>query len=115
MSRKNPVGFFELIHVGVSVPAKMERIDNHAGRGLWSKGLPDFETEWAPMHTASPEPKPEPKPQRGRSRRYNPNGPDRNCSDFSSHAAAQAFFEVSGPSDPHRLDGDNNGVACESL
>ncbi len=42
--------------------------------------------------------------------------PDRDCSDFSSQAAAQAYFEAhGGPSqDPDRLDADNNGVACES-
>lgn len=40
-------------------------------------------------------------------------GPDKNCSDFSTHAAAQRFFENAGPGDPHRLDGD--GEACESL
>ena len=35
-----------------------------------------------------------------------------NCADFSSGAAAQAFFE-STPGDPNRLDGDNDGIACE--
>ena len=41
---------------------------------------------------------------------------DRDCSDFSSQAAAQDFYEQAGgpASDPHRLDGDNDGVACES-
>ena len=41
--------------------------------------------------------------------------PDRNCSDFSSHEAAQQFFERHQPGDPHQLDGDNDGIACESL
>lgn len=42
---------------------------------------------------------------------------DRDCSDFRSQAAAQAFFEANGgpARDPHRLDGDGNGIACESL
>ena len=42
---------------------------------------------------------------------------DRDCSDFSSQAAAQDFYEQQGgpQSDPHRLDGDRDGVACESL
>jgi len=41
---------------------------------------------------------------------------DYDCSDFSSQAAAQEFFIAAGGpgSDPHRLDGDNDGVACES-
>jgi hypothetical protein len=42
---------------------------------------------------------------------------DHDCSDFSSQAAAQAFYLASGGpgSDPHRLDSDNDGVACEAL
>jgi endonuclease YncB( thermonuclease family) len=42
---------------------------------------------------------------------------DRDCSDFSSQAAAQQFFiNAGGPQqDPHRLDGDNDGTACDSL
>ena len=42
---------------------------------------------------------------------------DCNCGDFATQAEAQAFFEaVGGPAqDPHRLDGDGNGLACESL
>jgi len=43
-------------------------------------------------------------------------GGDRDCSDFSTQAAAQAFFlSAGGPSqDPHGLDADGDGVACES-
>lgn len=42
-------------------------------------------------------------------------GPDRNCSDFATWREAQAFFEAAGPGDPHRLDGDGDGIACQSL
>jgi hypothetical protein len=35
-----------------------------------------------------------------------------NCSNFSSHAAAQYYLELY-PSDPSRLDGDHDGSACE--
>jgi LPXTG-motif cell wall-anchored protein len=38
---------------------------------------------------------------------------DQNCSDFSSQAAAQAHLRAD-PSDPDGLDGDNDGIACES-
>jgi len=41
-----------------------------------------------------------------------------NCSDFGTHASAQACFEYCksiGRGDIHRLDGDSDGVACESL
>jgi micrococcal nuclease len=48
---------------------------------------------------------------------YDPAGPDRDCADFDTQAAAQAFFVAAGgpERDPHRLDGDNDGVACEDL
>lgn len=40
-----------------------------------------------------------------------------NCDDFTTQPEAQAFFKkVGGPSkDTNNLDGDNDGVACESL
>lgn len=48
---------------------------------------------------------------------YDPDGPDRDCGDFDSQLVAQRFFEsADGPEeDPHRLDGDDDGRACESL
>lgn len=49
--------------------------------------------------------------------RYDPNGPDRNCSDFATHDEAQRFFIAAGgpQRDPHRLDADHDGLACEKL
>lgn len=41
--------------------------------------------------------------------------PDKDCGDFSTHAEAQAFFESAGPGDPHGLDRDEDGIACETL
>ena len=41
-----------------------------------------------------------------------------NCSDFSTHASAQACFNYcisQGAGDIHKLDGNNDGNACESL
>lgn len=42
---------------------------------------------------------------------------DRDCSDFSSWRAAQKFYKRHGgpQRDPHRLDADHDGIACESL
>jgi hypothetical protein len=41
---------------------------------------------------------------------------DRDCSDFKNHKQAQRFFEKHNPSrDPHRLDADHDGIACEAL
>ncbi len=41
---------------------------------------------------------------------------DKDCSDFNSWRAAQKFFKKHGGPryDPHRLDADNDGVACEN-
>lgn len=47
--------------------------------------------------------------------RYDPKGPDRDCSDFRTQKEAQAFFEAAGPGDPHGLDRDGDGIACDSL
>ena len=43
-------------------------------------------------------------------------GEDLDCSDFPDQATAQRFYEEQGgpQSDPHNLDGDHDGVACES-
>jgi micrococcal nuclease len=42
---------------------------------------------------------------------------DRDCSDFSTQRQAQHFYKKHrGPrSDPHRLDADHDGIACEDL
>jgi micrococcal nuclease len=64
----------------------------------------------------APKPKPQPAPQPKQSNlRYDPFGPDRDCGDFASQAEAQAFFEAAGgpARDPHRLDRDKDGLACE--
>ncbi|QQG43377.1 MAG: thermonuclease family protein [Candidatus Daviesbacteria bacterium] len=44
-------------------------------------------------------------------------GEDKDCGDFATQSEAQAFFiSQGGPGkDPHRLDRDNDGVACETL
>jgi micrococcal nuclease len=40
---------------------------------------------------------------------------DRDCSDFATQSEAQRFFEGEGGpgTDPHGLDADNDGIACE--
>jgi hypothetical protein len=40
---------------------------------------------------------------------------DKDCSSFATRAEAQAFFEEAGAGDPHRLDRDGDGLACETL
>ena len=62
---------------------------------------PTTTTQPAPTTTAAPS---------------NP-GDSKNCSDFSTHAAAQQWFDLYFPSygDIANLDSDGDGVACESL
>jgi len=96
-----------------------------AGRGLWGlepgeePAVPETpnapEVPEAPEEPAAPEmpetpDTPAPTPEEL-------NRPDRDCSDFSSWEEAQAFFEAAGgpAQDPHRLDQDGDGLACESL
>lgn len=76
----------------------LERAAREAGRGLWGLAA-------AAASAAAP------------SLRYDPQGPDRDCSDFATQAEAQALVVAAGgPSrDPHRLDSDKDGVVCESL
>jgi Excalibur calcium-binding domain len=42
---------------------------------------------------------------------------DKDCSDFSTWKQAQRFYKNHGGPryDPHRLDADRDGIACESL
>ena len=41
---------------------------------------------------------------------------DRDCADFSTQRQAQRFYENHHPRrDPHRLDADRDGFACEDL
>lgn len=48
----------------------------------------------------------------------NCSSPDKDCGDFSSRAQLMQFWNgcgFSASNDPHQLDGDNDGEACESL
>jgi hypothetical protein len=40
---------------------------------------------------------------------------DKDCRDFQTWQQAQHFFASAGGGDPHHLDRDGNGIACESL
>lgn len=82
--------------------------------GLWGE-CSEFAAPLAPTPAPTLEPAPITTPSG--SLPYDPNGPDRNCGDFATHAEAQAFYEAAGgpARDPHGLDGDGDGVACETL
>ena len=66
-----------------------------------------------PTNTLAPPPTPTP----SGCGPHDPHGPDLDCKDFSTQREAQAcFIAAGGPEDdPHGLDGDNDGLACESL
>ena len=70
-----------------------------------------------PPASASQQPPAAPSQPAPTSSRYDPAGPDRDCSDFTTQTEAQAFFVAAGgpTNDPHRLDRDGDGVVCESL
>ena len=75
--------------------------------GVWS--LDDPIEPWAYRRGKRP-----PLPTATRENLPNCINSDCNCSDFSTQAEAQQVLNAfSG--DPHRLDGDNDGIACESL
>jgi len=80
-----------------------------------------YTTTATPSHSAAPTLTASATPRTGSRTglplRYDPLGPDRNCGDFKTWAEAQDFFEAAGgpTNDPHRLDGDHDGIACESL
>ena len=77
---------------------RLQRQARNANRRLWSRPNPVPPWDW-----------------RDRGRSGGQQVADKDCSDFSTQAEAQRFFEQAGPGDPHRLDGDGDGVACESL
>ena len=96
---------------------KLARSARAADRGLWATATcagDDDRPAWD-GGGSSPTPAPKPKPTRVGS--TGGGGGDKDCADFTSHSAAQDFFEENGGpgSDPHRLDADGDGQACESL
>ena len=95
--------FFESEGGPASDPHHLDR----DGDGIACQSLPGSPSDESNSNSsAGPEPSPTPKPK-----------DTHNCSDFNTWAEAQTFFEAEGgpASDPHRLDRDGDGVACQSL
>lgn len=105
------------------VAAQKEARDGN--KGLWSACNSQTNTNIT-QPASTPTMKPAVKtnntqPSSGGACKYSCSSPDRDCSDFSTHAEAQTFFNCCGFTssyDPMRLDkatGQGNGLACESL
>jgi endonuclease YncB( thermonuclease family) len=75
---------------------RLGRQARNANRGLWSQADPVPPWTWRSWSSEEP-------------------ANERNCSGFDTQPEAQAFFERHRPGDPHNLDGNDNGEACESL
>ncbi len=82
---------------------RLQRQARNEGRGLWSQASPIPPWEWRDRTSGPGETSVE----------------DRDCSGFDTQPEAQRFFERyrsdSSGGDPHNLDGDGDGEACESL
>jgi len=78
---------------------RLQRQARNGNRGLWSRHNPTPPWEWRDRTSGPGETSVQ----------------DRDCSDFSTQPEAQRFFEQNQPGDPHNLDGDGDGEACESL
>ncbi|MCS4116002.1 endonuclease YncB(thermonuclease family) [Salinibacter ruber] len=78
---------------------RLQRQARNAKRGLWSQSNPVPPWAWRDRTSGPGETSAE----------------DRDCSDFDTQPEAQRFFKRHQPGDPHNLDGDGDGEACESL
>lgn len=85
--------------------------DGVACEGLPSRGAqPTTPTTPAPPPAETTESAPQPAPVEQTT--TEPAFSDKNCADFATQAQAQATLDAD-PSDPHNLDADNDGEACE--
>ena len=94
----------------VPTPVQTEPVPTPTGTSVTSPPTP---TPAAPDTTFTPTPT-----TGGQSKiPAEPSFEDRNCSDFNGWSEAQEFFLAAGgpDEDPHRLDRNSDGTACESL
>ena len=96
---------------------QLEQEARAAKRGLWVDAKPIPPWQWR-TGKKSPRDYREPRPPATTSRtfdatQYVGQGNRYNCKDFRSQANAQAVLRAD-PTDPNRLDGDKDGIACES-
>ena len=97
----------------------LERLEEGArrqDRGLWAAAEPIAPWDWRDGVRPSGEASRDRTPA-DTGLPYDPDGPDRDWRDFETQAQAQGFYEAAGgpAEDHHRLDGNDDGKACESL
>ncbi len=97
---------------------RVYRTDRHGEVSVSTDGAGyEVETERAGGPT-NPAPVPEPPEEQQAEQQARPgpvaSGGDLNCSDFATQEEAQAVLDAD-PGDPNHLDGEGDGVACESL
>ena len=95
---------------GVSYRTKTERAVDAGASPDASSEAPESPQRPTPPRTPPPAPEPTPEPEPPVDL---PPG-DLDCADFASQAEAQATLEAD-PSDPYGLDGEGDGIPCESL
>ncbi|MEE8290789.1 MAG: excalibur calcium-binding domain-containing protein [Candidatus Tectomicrobia bacterium] len=95
---------------------QLEAEARQAKRGLWADPKPVPPWQWR-VKRKSPREYREPRTPATTgstfdATQYIGQGNRYNCSDFTSQAQAQAVLRAD-PTDPNRLDGDKDGMACE--
>lgn len=104
----------QIVRVGIKKPAEVKTSPPAPVSSTGSKTTtkPNPKTNTPSTNTAvTPKPTPTPAPTSG-------SHVDKDCSDFTNHAAAQAYFEANGGSPTNNfddLDRDHDGLACEAL
>lgn len=107
----------------VRSPSYDALVTERAGVTVEEFGIASPTTGIAPSAGPLPSPTPSPAPELSLVPPPAPEPPpcaregdgDCNCSDFATQAEAQAFYERYLPGDPHQLDIDHDGIACEKL
>ena len=95
------------------------------GDGVACQSLPGSPRNERELPTPSPSPSPTAAPEAQLTEEppahpdllFDPSGPDRDCGDFPSWWEAQNFYLAAGGpgQDPHSLDHNGDGIACQSL
>jgi outer membrane biosynthesis protein TonB len=96
--------------VEVTVPAPKAPPKTQEPKEPEPKGPEPKEPE--PKETPTPTPSPAPPPEEPKQKAPALSTGDVDCGDFATQAEAQAYLL---PGDPHRLDEDGDGQACDSL